>query len=231
MSLEIIYQDQQMVAINKPAGLLVHKTKLANDAKEFALQKLRDQIGQHVFPVHRLDRGTSGVLLFALDKETAALLGEQFRAHNLKKTYLAIVRGFVEEAYTVDLALKRESDGKYQRAVTHIEPLEKVELPIPVGKYKKSRYSLLRVHPETGRMHQIRRHLAGSNHPIIGDHPHGDHRHNKSFIRELGSKQLLLHAQSLEFKLPMSKEVLRLKAGLDYYWEEALDWLAWTIEQ
>jgi len=211
--------------------LLVHKTKIAKDATAFALQMLRDQLGIHVYPIHRLDRGTSGVLLFAKSSEAASLLSEQMRAHQFQKEYLVVVRGHCTEPLELNNPLKREKDGTYQKASTSIVPLQKTELDIAVGKYETSRYSLLRAVPKTGRTHQIRRHLAGANHPVIGDHPHGDHRHNKSFIRLFGYKQLLLHAVKLQFRQPISHEIVLVSASVDHYWEEVFQSLTFSLPE
>lgn len=228
-TLEILYEDAEVVAINKPSGLLVHKTKIAKDAREFALQILRDQLGQHVYPIHRLDRGTSGVLLFAKTQEAASLLSEQLREHQFQKEYLVVIRGHCKEELALENPLKREKDGVYQKASTQVMPLKMAELPLPVGKYETSRYSLVKAIPKTGRTHQIRRHLAAANHPVIGDHPHGDHRHNKSFIRLFGYKQLLLHAAKLKFPHPKSREPISVAADFDYYWREVFEYLNWSL--
>lgn len=209
--LEIVYQDESIVVINKPPGLLVHRSPIARDVHEFAVQLLRDQIGQHVFPVHRLDRKTSGILLFALNEEALKLLQQQFAAKTVTKTYYAIVRGYVASKGTIDYALKRD-DGKVQDAVTHYERVEQCELPISFGKHRTSRYSLVRVEPETGRMHQIRKHFAHIFHPIIGDRPHGCNKQNRFFKEQWGMTEMMLHAHSLSFKTPKKSKELTFTA-------------------
>ena len=211
MELEILYRDDFLVAINKPHGLLVHRTKLANDATEFALQILRDQLGQAVYPAHRLDRKTGGLLLFALNSEMDRLLQMQFAERKIKKTYLAIVRGFTPSNQVIDYPLKKEN-GQIQEAVTHIETLEKAEIDVPFGPHKTSRYSLVRVTPVTGRMHQIRKHLAHINHPIIGDRPHGCNKQNRLFKEKWKMETMMLHAEVLEFAHPITKELLSIEA-------------------
>ncbi|WP_266205487.1 pseudouridine synthase [Pontibacter kalidii] len=217
--LEIIYEDAHYVAINKPNGLLVHRTRIAEEQKAFALQLLRDQLGYHLYPVHRLDRGTSGVLLFAKAPEAATPVVQAFEAREPDKTYFAIVRGYTPEAATIDNPIRPDKDHKHkapQDAVTHYERLATVELPIPVGRYQTSRYSLVRIKPETGRMHQIRKHFAHIRHYIVGDKRHGDWRHNKMFLEELQSPYMLLHAAELYFKHPFTGEAVSIKAQLPH---------------
>ncbi len=157
--LEILFQDKDIVAINKPHGLLVHRSPIAADASEFAIQILRDQIGQMVHPVHRLDRKTSGVLLFALNKEAERALQVKFDQKQIYKSYLAVLRGFVADEGTIDYPLKNEKEV-IQEAVTHFKTLEKSEIPLVFGKHATSRYSLVLAEPETGRFHQLRKHFA-----------------------------------------------------------------------
>lgn len=211
--LEIIYQDEVIVIVNKPTGLLVHRSPIAADASEFAIQVLRDQIGQKVFPVHRLDRKTSGLLVFALNEEVNKLMQVAFMNRAIEKKYLAIVRGFVAENGTIDYALTNEA-GKVQDALTHYRLLQHFEIEIPNGKFTTARYSLVEVEPETGRMHQIRKHFAHIFHPIIGDRPHGCNKQNKLFLEKWGMNSMLLHASELTFKHPISNQEMTFKAPL-----------------
>ena len=222
--LEILFQDDAIVAINKPHGLLVHRSPIAADASEFAIQLLRDQIGQKVFPVHRLDRKTSGVLLFALNDEVNSILQEAFRNKKVEKKYRALVRGFTPESGTIDYALTRE-DGKVQEAVTHYSRLETFEIPVALGKHATSRYSLLEVEPETGRMHQIRKHLAHIFHPIIGDRPHGCNKQNKLFLEKWEMNTMLLHAEEIRFLHPVSHEPVIIQAELSAEFKRTLEML------
>ncbi|MGV3639180.1 MAG: pseudouridine synthase [Adhaeribacter sp.] len=215
--LEIIYEDADYVAINKPNGLLVHRTRIAEEKKEFALQLLRDQLGYRLHPLHRLDRGTSGVLLFAKNPEAAAPLVQAFAARQPDKTYFAIVRGYAPGSGTIDSPIRPDKDHAHkeaQEAVTHFSCLATVELPIPVGPYQTARYSLVQIKPETGRMHQIRKHFAHLRHYIIGDKKHGDWRHNRMFLEELQSPCLLLHAASLSLEHPFTGEPLVIQAPM-----------------
>ncbi|MDR6809244.1 tRNA pseudouridine65 synthase [Dyadobacter sp. BE34] len=210
--LEILFQCEHLVAINKPNGLLVHRSPIASDADVFAVQLLRDQLGQKVYPVHRLDRKTSGVLLFALDEVTNSEMQRKFMDGEIGKTYHAIVRGYTPDAGTIDYPLKRD-DGVSQDAVTYFETLMRSEVPFVVGKHPTSRYSLVKLNPATGRMHQLRKHMAHILHPIIGDRPHGCNKQNRYFKEHLGMMQMMLHAVELEFVHPYSKERITIQAS------------------
>lgn len=212
--LEILYQDEHLVIINKPNGLLVHRSPLARDVTRFAMQEVRDQIGQYVYPVHRLDRKTSGVLAFGLTSESAREISTAFTERKVSKEYMAIVRGFFpEESFTLDYALTNDK-GVTQEAVTRFEFLETTEIDVPFGRYNTSRYSLIKAYPETGRLHQIRKHLAHLRHPIIGDRPHGCNKQNKLFKEKWDMMTMMLHAERLTFTHPVSGALLEVKASL-----------------
>ncbi len=213
MVLEIIYKDEYMVAINKPHGLLVHRSSIASDVQEFALQILRDQIQQKVFPVHRLDRKTSGILLFALSSEIAAKLQIILEDPGTQKVYKAIVRGHFPDKADVDYPLTNDR-GKLQEAFTSFKTLTRTELDIPLGKFSTSRYSLIEAYPKTGRMHQIRKHLDHLRHPIIGDRPYGCNKQNKMFKERWNMMTMLLHAQELRMRHPVTNEPMVLKADM-----------------
>lgn len=225
MLLSIIYQDEYLVAINKPSGLLVHRSMLDKHETQFAMQLLRDQIGQHVFPVHRLDRPTSGILVFALSSDMARRLGEQFSAQTIQKTYLAIVRGHIKEEGEINYSLKEKldkiadktakQDKLAQEAVTFFNRLDKFELPFAVSKYASVRYSLVQLTPKTGRKHQLRRHLAHINHPIVGDTAHGDGKHNIFMRQQFGFNRLALTCKSMLLTHPVSEKSLDLRCDLD----------------
>ncbi len=228
--LEILYKDDFIVAINKPHGLLVHQSKIARDAKEFAIQLLRDQINQKVYPVHRIDRKTSGVLLFALKEDVNIAMQEMFMNREVDKIYHAIVRGYAPEKMTIDYPLKRE-DGKIQGAVSNIRRISTVEIDLPFGKHLTSRYSLIEIEPKTGRFHQIRKHLAHIRHPIIADRPHGCNKQNKLFLEKFNLSTMMLHARNLNFKHPVTKEIIELKAKYSSEFERMLSELHFeTIE-
>ena len=211
--LEIIYQDDYLVAINKPHGLLVHRSRIARDADEFALQLLRDQLQRHVYPVHRIDRKTGGVLLFSLEEELHKTMQVAFANKEIQKKYLAIVRGFTDDEGTIDYPLQKEN-GNMQEAVTHYKTLDRVELNIPLGSFPTSRYSFLEITPETGRYHQIRRHLDHIFHPIIGDRPHGCNKQNKMFKEKFGLMTMMLHAKELTFVHPITRQQIIITADM-----------------
>jgi tRNA pseudouridine65 synthase len=214
--LEILYQDDHIVAVNKPHGLFVHRTALDYTATTFALQMVRDMIGSHVFSIHRLDRKTSGVLLFAKNKETQSQMAKMFIQKEVKKKYLAIVRGYTDDAGRVEYPLVTD-DGKIQEALTTYRTLSRSEIPFSSGKFPTSRYSLIEVEPETGRMHQIRKHMSHIFHPIIADRPHGCNKQNKFFLEQFEMNTMMLHASELAFKHPNLNTNIIIKA--DYHTE------------
>ncbi len=227
--LKIIYQDEHYVAVDKPAGMLVHRTRISEDT-QFVLQRLRDQIGRRVYPVHRLDRPTSGVLVFGLDSDAARRLVGLFEQRLVTKRYLAVVRGYISEAARIDYPLQEEAGRAHQQAVTEYRRLATVELPFPVGRYATARYSLVEVLPETGRMHQIRKHMKHIFHPIVGDTTHGDGKHNQLFRDEYGVYRLLLMATDLGFVHPYSGTQLSLRAQPDGELTQLFERFGWDSE-
>lgn len=212
-SLPIIYRDAHFVAVNKPPGIHVHPTPLS-PREDSCMKILRDQLGQWVYPIHRLDRATSGVLLFGLNKEAAGAMIELFAARAVIKRYLAVVRGFLNPTGVIERPLRETKTDPYVEAITRYRCLGKVELPIPVGLFPTARYSLVRVFPETGRKNQVRKHFAGISHPIVGDVQFGDGRHNRIFRMHFNISRLLLFATELAFAHPFSGEAVVIKAPL-----------------
>jgi tRNA pseudouridine65 synthase len=201
-ALDVLFQDEHYVVVNKPSGLIVHRNRHVK-CDEAALQVVRDQLGgSFVYPVHRLDRGTSGTLVLALSSEAASRLCESFRENQVHKTYVAVVRGYLEEEGCIDYELANLEGQEKRPAVTRFRSLSTVELPLAVGRYNSARYSLVEVRPETGRYHQIRRHFHHIFHPVIGDATHGDGRHNRLFREQFGIHRLLLMAVGLTFRHP-----------------------------
>lgn len=237
--LEILYRDEYMVAVNKPAGMLVHRSWLDSRETRFVMQTLRDQIGQHVFPIHRLDRPTSGVLLFALNSEIANLLCLQFEGKTVQKSYLAVVRGYLNGADRIDYPLKIQRDkiaDKFSReekeaqtAVTDYVGLNTAEMPWAAGKYQTSRYSLVRLIPHSGRKHQLRRHMKHIFHPILGDMQYGDLHQNRAFADKTQVSRLMLHAEKLAFHHPITQIRLEIQAGLDEPWQRLLHRFGWDV--
>ncbi len=218
--LDIVYQDETLIAVHKPSGLLTHRSELDRHETRFALQIVRDQVGQRVWATHRLDKGTSGILLFALNPETARRVGQAFENGEVDKTYLAIVRGHPPESGVIDHALSRRHDDYERFAVEQPQPaqpaftryrrLAKAELPYAADRYPTSRYALIEMEPLTGRRHQLRRHMKHIAHPIIGDATFGKGRHNRFFTEHFGSNRLLLACVRLRLAHPESGQVLEM---------------------
>ncbi len=235
--IEILYEDEDLVVIHKPAGLLVHRSYLARREKYFAMQMTRDMVGCHVFPVHRLDRPTSGVLLFAKSSEMANQLCEQFATKSVEKHYLALVRGNMHTAGLLDYPLKQELDElgdkdvdpnkAAQEAQTSYRPLLNSEIPYPSGRYASSRYALVHLTPHTGRKHQLRRHMAHLRHPIIGDTTHGDGKQNRFMREHSGINRLWLIAKKLAFNHPRTGERISVETELETEWLELFALLGW----
>jgi tRNA pseudouridine65 synthase len=237
MSLTILYHDEHVVAVHKPSGLLVHPSQVDRHATEFALHMLREKLGQHVFPVHRLDRATSGALVFALSSAAARALSEQFSGRTVEKHYLAVVRGVPPLQITIKHPLRELSETKGspllgkppQEAITEIEFLASKEFLVSVDKYPTSRYSLVRAKPVTGRRHQIRRHLRHINCPIVGDVRYGKGKHNRFFESEFGIRRLLLACTEIAFKHPAHDHTVRIRSPLSAEFSALLKKLEWNL--
>jgi len=235
--LEILFADEHLVAVHKPSGLLVHRSPIDRRETRFALQLVRDQLGRRVYPVHRLDKPTSGVLLFALSTEAARELSLAFAHGRVEKTYLAVVRGVPDEAGVIDYPLREEPDGPADRgegpgggaqaALTAFRRLAATELPYAVGRYPTSRYALVEAHPRTGRRHQLRRHFKHILHPLVGDTKYGEGRHNRFFRERFDCRRLLLAAVELTFPHPESGAALTVSAPPEASFLEPLARLGW----
>lgn len=224
MHLTILYQDADYIAIDKPPGLLVHRTQLDTQATEFALQLLRDQIGQVVYPCHRLDRPTSGILLFALNPQAHGFAQAQFAEQKAHKEYHAVVRGWTDNEGLIDYDLRSEHHPeKSQSAQTEYTCLSRSQLNLAVGRYPTARFSLLKLHPRTGRTHQLRRHLAHLRHPIVGDTRHGDSAQNKFLRQHCGLQRLLLRATRLQIDHPHRSNRLCISAPEDVAFSAILE--------
>jgi tRNA pseudouridine65 synthase len=224
--LDIVFQDYDLVAINKPHGLLVHRSSIARDAEEFALQMLRDQLNRHVFPAHRLDRKTGGVLLFALSKDVEKLMQQQFYENRVDKKYKAIVRGHTPDDEEIDYPLRKEN-GTLQDAFTRYKTLARAELDVPLGSHSTSRYSLVEANPQTGRMHQLRKHFSHVFHPIIGDRTHGCNKQNKLFKERWELDTMLLHASQLSFNHPVTNSAIHIEAPFQAEFLRVMDIMEW----
>ncbi|MDW2980072.1 pseudouridine synthase [Rhodanobacter sp. KK11] len=227
--IEILYQDDALIAVNKPANLAVHRSKMVGNTEELLIDLLREQVGGNVYLAHRLDRATSGVLLIARSKEVAAALGEQFMGRTVHKQYLVVVRGWPEPAEgVIDYPLpgSRET-GPRREARTHYRRLATVEVPIALGRYPQQRYALLRAEPESGRFRQIRKHLAHIHHPVIGDCQHGRGDHNRLYKQHFGCHRMLLHAWRIDFAHPVTGAAMHLEAPLDAEYAAVLERFDW----
>ncbi|GLX76915.1 tRNA pseudouridine(65) synthase TruC [Thalassotalea insulae] len=237
--LTILYQDEYLVAVDKPAGLFVHRSFMDKQEIYFALQLVRDLVGQYVYPLHRLDRPTSGVLLFALSEDIARIMGQAFSDRTISKTYYALTRGHLFDSGVVDHPLKEKLDklgDKYatqdkapQQAVTRYQSVATASLPVPLGRYDSVRYSLIKLMPETGRRHQLRRHLAHLRHPIIGDINYGDNKQNPFFQQYFAVKRLMLIAKELSFNHPVHAKPVTITAKFDQQWQSVFTKLSWSI--
>lgn len=216
-----LYRDDWLLAVHKPAGLLVHRSPIDRHATEFALQYARQlNGGVHVYPCHRLDRPTSGVLLFARDPDTASVFGKALMDGQVQKTYLALVRGWAAEQGVIDHGLREHATDRRRKdepqplreALTHFKRLATTELPVAVEGYPQSRYSLLALYPATGRKHQLRRHMQHISHPIIGDTNYGRTKHNRYFAERFGCSRLMLAATELAFQHPVTGKLLRVQS-------------------
>jgi tRNA pseudouridine65 synthase len=227
LGLTTLFADEWLAVVDKPAGLMVHDSKLARGETDFAADRLREQFGKPIFLIHRLDRATSGCLLLAFDRETASALGKTLMSQDVDKEYLAVCRGWPEPAFTVDHPLDG-GPGKPEKkpAVTHFTRLTTGELPVPSNGFETSRYALLQCRLETGRFRQIRRHLKHAFHHMIGDTSHGDGRHNLQF-RMRGVHRMLLHASTLSFTHPVSGERIAVTAPLDAEFRKAYALFDW----
>jgi len=236
-SLPLLYRDEHLVIVNKPSGLLVHRSMIDRYETAYAMQILRDQLGQWVYPVHRLDKATSGALVFALNSDIARQMMEVILLGEIAKSYLAVVRGFTKEAERIEHPLreedsmagrKRGDEKPAQEAITEYQRLATVELPFPVGRYSTARYSLIKASPLTGRTHQIRRHMKHVFHPIVGDTTHGDGKQNDFMRQRFNCSRLLLHSREIAFDHPCSGRRVHVHAPLDDAFNGLMNELQWS---
>ena len=224
----VLYEDGELLAVNKPAGLLVHKSKIANDETDFLLDRIKEQAGANLYLAHRLDRATSGVLLLAKSREIAGELGRLFMAREVTKKYLAVVRGWPAADGVVDYPLPGVRErGPRKPALTRWRTLATVTVPIEMGRYPEQRYALVEAMPETGRYRQIRRHFHHISHHIIGDTSHGRGDHNRLWRIHFGMHRMLLHSWRLEFAHPVSGVRVTLIAPPDDVWQRVAERFGW----
>lgn len=227
-AIEVVYEDGELLAVNKPAGLLVHKSKIANDETDFLLERIKEQTGANLYLAHRLDRATSGVLLLAKSREIAGELGRAFMAREVTKKYLAVVRGWPAAEGEIDYPLPgMREHGPRKPALTRWRTLATTTVPIEMGRYPEQRYALVEASPETGRYRQIRKHFHHVSHHIVGDTSHGRGDHNRLWRIHFGMHRMLLHAWRLEFAHPVSGQKLVLKAAPDAVWGSVFERFGW----
>lgn len=212
--MNIVYEDEWIIVIDKPAKMLVYPSPMAKNCHWFATKELAKLGYTKLHTIHRLDRPTSGVLLFAKEKEMARALSELFKNGEVKKTYHALVRGHTPINGIIDKDLKKDGEGELQLAQTKFESIQYFLLNEEISRYPQSRFTLVQVEPLTGRMHQIRRHFSHLRNPIIGDKRYGDRHYNKYIKEHFEIENLMLHASKLEFEHPATKEMLKIEAPL-----------------
>jgi tRNA pseudouridine65 synthase len=233
MSLEIIFEDDYIICINKPNNVLVHHAFLSRNVgdEDSLLQLIEKEFGIKVYPVHRLDRKTSGLILLAKEKDYVSKFQELFTTKQIQKTYFGVVRGFSPETKTIDSPVKGRDANVHKEALTYLRTLANITLDIPVKPYDSSRYSLVEFLPQTGRMHQLRVHSNKISHPLIGDAKYGDKNHDTMFAENFGWKNLFLHAGKLEFIHPFSSEKMILKGTFPKDWIEMFEEFNWNWKE
>lgn len=228
LSLEIIFENDHYFAINKPAGMLVHRTNIAFDEHALIAEKiLKTQLGYKVFPLHRIDRPTTGIVLFGKSSAAASALQPLLVTDAIKKHYLCLIRGHMDSPHGIlDFPLSKKLTGEPREAKTEFWSLAETEIPfVSSDRYSSSRYSLLLAYPHTGRMHQIRRHLAKARHYVIGDTTHGDNKQNNFFRAQFNSNNMFLHAWKLAFKDPFTETDIDIKAEVPTHFLKMLETL------
>lgn len=222
--MQIIHQDEHFFVIDKPAGFFVHPPEASAypvAREKICLHVLRERLGRDIYPVHRLDAPTSGLVLFAYTKDSTRRLSRLFMEREVKKTYHAVARGFLDDAGSITLPLEIKGFEGAMESETTYRTLARIELPHAIGKkYPTARYSLLEVNPVTGRWHQIRRHFDRIAHPLLGDIEHGDSHHNRFFRDHLSISGLCLRAVELKFVHPWTSEPIRLGAPPCEKWDK-----------
>lgn len=237
--LEILYEDADIIAINKPAGLLTHPSWLASKGTPNLASIVKEYLqGEPVHTVHRLDRATSGVILIAKNKSSAQQLSQDFAEKRVTKTYQCVVRGYAPDQGVIDHSLIYKHDKKAepfakldqqaQTAITHFKCLAQVQLPISVGKWPTARYSLVEAQPQTGRKHQLRRHFKHILCPIVGDTNYGEGRHNRLFKEHFNIQRLLLMAVTIEFNHPKTGLRMIVDAPLSVEIADLFNQFGWS---
>ncbi len=232
MSLTVLFEDDYIICVSKPNNVVVHHAYHSRNVseEESLLQLLFNQFGAKFYPIHRLDRKTSGIILLAKETKHVSKFQELFTTNNeIQKTYYGIVRGHSPEQKIIDSPVKGRDSDVYKEAETHLTTVATVVVDIPVKPYDSSRYSLIEMKPTTGRLHQLRIHTNKISHPLIGDPKYGDKNHNTMFIDNFNCENLFLHAYSIEFTHPFSKEKLVIKASFPNDWNTVFKRFEWAL--
>jgi tRNA pseudouridine65 synthase len=226
----ILHLDDQVVVVDKPAGMPVHRSRMVGDGDVYLVDVVRETVPGSLHLIHRLDRGTSGVVLIGRNAEVAGILGKQFMQREIGKTYLAVCRGWPDESGEIDYPLPGVRENSERKpALTRWRSLHTVEVPIAINRYPQQRYALVEISPETGRYRQIRRHFAHLRHPLIGDTSHGRTEHNRLYKQHFAVHRMLLHAWRLEFTHPLGGERLCIEAPLDAEFAGLLERFGWRL--
>lgn len=231
MKLDVIYEDEYILCVSKPNNVVVHHAHHSRNVadEDSLLQMIQQQFNQKMYPIHRLDRKTSGIILLAKETKFVAKFQELFTKNEIQKTYYGIVRGHAPETKVIDSPVKGRDANVHKDAETHLFTFKTVTVDIPVKPYDTSRYSLVKLQPKTGRLHQLRIHMNKISHPLIGDPKYGDKNHNTMFIDKFDCENLFLHAYSLDFTHPYSNEKLSIKADYPKDWYIVFDKFDWSL--
>lgn len=233
MSVTVIFEDEYILCVCKPNNMLVHHAHHSRNVVEETslLQDVFNERGIKVYPIHRLDRKTSGIILLAKEKDYVSKFQDLFTSNEIEKKYYGIVRGFSPETKVINSPVKGRDANIHKEALTNLQTLAKITLDIPVKPYDSSRYSLVELLPKTGRMHQLRVHANKISHPLIGDPKYGDKNHNLMFEKEFGCSNLFLHAGQLKFNHPFTNEQLILTAEFPKDWLDIFKQFSWGNPQ
>ena len=229
MSVSTIFEDEYILCVSKPNNVVVHHAKFSKNVIEekSLLQLVKDEYNLDCYPIHRLDRKTSGIILLAKKKEYVNAFQQLFTNNEISKTYFGLVRGFSPDEKVIDSPVKGRDEKVYKDAETHLKTLANITLNIPVTPYDSSRYSLVELTPKTGRTHQLRLHTRKISHPLLCDPKYGDNNHNHMFVEQFGWENLFLHAGFLTFKHPFSNKELNLSADFPEHWLSAFKEFKW----
>ena len=230
-NITVLFEDDYIICVSKPNNIVVHHAYHSRNVSEedSLLQLLFNQFGHKFYPIHRLDRRTSGIILLAKQTKYVSKFQELFTNNEIHKTYYGIVRGHSPESKIIDSPVKGRDSEVYKEAETHLKTVATVIVNIPVKPYESSRYSLVEMKPTTGRLHQLRIHMNKISHPLIGDSKYGDKNHNTMFIDNFNCENLFLHAYSLEFTHPFSIEKLLIKSSLPNDWNIVFERFKWSV--